>query len=370
MNKNNHFSWGLTWASLLVVAMGCGWSGSFFAQQENLAQSTAIHLQVGGTSAPGINKATASSTLRATSTRTPTVVFQASSTPTRSATPTPLPTATSTSTPLPSPAVLIGAGDISVCGLYEDKKTAALLKKLVTQYPHAEIFTAGDNVQINGDMFEYTDCFGPTWGRFRERLHPSPGNHDWYAAEGKAYFDYFVELAGPDRRGYYSYELGEWHIVSLNSNCDTVSCDENSQQARWLKADLQQNPKRCTMLYWHHPLWDSGLVPISQAGAAFWKIAVEMGVDVVVNGHDHHYERFAPMNANGEIDPYGGVRAFIVGTGGAWLFELGDPLPATEVRDNETLGVMRFLLYPDHYSWTFYPVEGSKFTDAGVDVCH
>ena len=268
-----------------------------------------------------------------------------------------------------TPRVLIGAGDISVCGLDGDNQTAALLKHLLLRYPGATVFTAGDNVQINGEMFEYKDCFGPSWGWHRGVIRPSPGNHDWYIASGEAYFSYFEEAAGPPGLGYYSYDVGDWHIVSLNSNCDTHPCDEDSAQVQWLRADLQNNPSLCTLLYWHHPLWSSGLVPISQAGEAFWRAAYESGAEIVVNGHDHHYERLALLDQDGRLDPARGMRLCIAGTGGAWLFEIGDPLTVTEALDNHNLGLLVFFLYPDRYEWQFVPVEQGGYTDFGSGVC-
>lgn len=284
----------------------------------------------------------------------------------------PIPTASLTPTPTtaPTPAILIGAGDISVCGLPDDMKTAALIELLIQKYPEAAVFTAGDNVQIIGELNEFTRCFQPAWGQFKRRIHPSPGNHDWSTERGGPYFTYFGEAAGPPGLGYYSYDLGDWHMVSLNSNCEDTRCDEKSPQAQWLIEDLRENEKQCTLLYWHHPLWDTGTVPISQAGAAFWRIASQYGADVVVNGHDHHYERFVPLDGDGKVDPSYGIRTFIVGTGGAWLFELGQPQPISEVRDNSTHGVIQFTLYSDRYDWAFVPVEGGTFTDAGSALCH
>lgn len=297
-------------------------------------------------------------------------VIQPSPSSTITITPTSTPTDTPTPVPTPAPAVLIGAGDISVCGLDGASRTAALLARLINQYPQAEIFTAGDNAQVMGLMQEYMDCFSPTWGRFWDRIHPSPGNHDWFTESGRDYFTYFGEAAGEAGNGYYSYDLGEWHIVSLNSNCDAAGCEEGSAQVEWLRADLQQNQARCTLLYWHHPLWSSGTVPISPAGQAFWRIASEYGAEIVVNGHDHYYERFAPLDQDGNVNFETGIRPFIVGTGGAWLFELDEPLAITEARDNTSFGVIKFLLYPDRYEWEYVAADGSPFTDSGTGTCH
>jgi hypothetical protein len=269
----------------------------------------------------------------------------------------------------PAPAVLIGAGDISVCGQDGDARTAALIERLIKQFPQAAVFTAGDNVQSMGGMYEYTDCFDKTWGKFKERIHPSPGNHDWYSAQGSQYFTYFGAAAGENGEGYYSYDLGGWHIVSLNSNCENTDCGEGSPQVQWLRGDLERNSSVCTLAYWHHPARSSGTVPIIPAAETFWRIASDFGVDVVVNGHDHHYERFAPLDRDGQVDLETGTRSFIVGTGGAWLVDLAAPLPATEAVDNGNLGVIIFLLFPDHYEWQFTSVREGAYTDSGTGTC-
>jgi acid phosphatase type 7 len=280
---------------------------------------------------------------------------------------------------LDEPAVLIGAGDISVCGLQGDDSTAALIDRLIAQYPQAQIFTAGDNAQLNGEMYEYSDCFDPSWGRFVGRIHPSPGNHDWYIEEGSAYFSYFGSAAGRFGLGYYSYNLGSWHIISLNSNCSATGCavcnargcGQDSIQLEWLKRDLAMHKQPCTLLYWHHPLHTSGIVPVSFNASGLWRVAVEAGAEIVVNGHDHHYERFAPLDQEGMVDPARGIRSFIVGTGGAWLFPLAEqPLPISEVRNNDTFGVILFKLYSGYYEWEFQPVDPGGFSDAGSGICH
>lgn len=279
------------------------------------------------------------------------------------------PQPTATILPTPTPAILIGAGDIALCDQVGDSHTASTTQALLQQYPDAAVFTAGDNAQVNGAMIEYTHCFQETWGQFLDRIHPSPGNHDWYTDQGAPYFTYFGAAAGEPGLGYYSYDLGAWHIVSLNSNCDFIDCGSDSAQARWLKADLQTHPTLCTLVYWHHPLWDSGTVEISTGAKYFWQIASDAGADIVVNGHDHHYERFTPLNRDGKPDP-NGIRPFILGTGGAWLFVLNDSLPITEMRNNTTHGVMLFTLYEDHYEWDFVPSEPVYFQDSGSGVCH
>ena len=169
---------------------------------------------------------------------------------------------------------------------------------------------------------------------------------------------------------FYSYNLGDWHILSLNSNCDRINCNEDGAQAQWLFADLSAQPGRCSLAVWHHPLWSSGLVPILGGVDRLWRIVSQFGVEVVVNGHDHHYERTVPLDINGRPAAEGGIRAFISGTGGAQLFELNpDPLDITQARDNTSLGVLLFRLYPGYYEWEFIPVDESGFRDAGSGVC-
>ncbi|RPJ42942.1 MAG: alkaline phosphatase [Chloroflexi bacterium] len=270
----------------------------------------------------------------------------------------------------PDPAVLIGAGDISVCGQDGDDKTAQLLRQLVRRHPRAVIFTAGDNSQTMGQMSEYIQCFEPAWGSFKNRIRPSPGNHDWFTEQGADYFTYFGQAAGDFGLGYYSFDHGNWHIVSLNSNCESAGCGEDSAQALWLRDDLEKSPQACTLLYWHHPIRSSGKVPVDLSGEVFWQIASDFGAEIVINGHDHHYERFVPLDRDGIASPDSGIRSFIVGTGGAWLFDLDKPLPITATRDNSTYGVILFLLYPDRYEWEFIPVKGGGYTDKGSGVCN
>lgn len=298
----------------------------------------------------------------------PAVLPQITNTPEAMSTPTPGPTLS----PTPAPAVLIGAGDIAYCGdapeYQGDEQTAALVQRLLAQSPNATVFTAGDTVYGDGTRAELKNCFGPSWGQFKDRIRPAPGNHDYMTDEAAPYYEYFGAAAGRAGIGYYSYELGDWHIVVLNSNCNDIACTPDSQQVKWLREDLQQSNKICTLAYWHHPRWSSGIAG-GGSSATFWKTVAEMGVDVVVNGHDHDYERFAPMDAAGNPDP-NGVREFVVGTGGAELRKWGTVKPNSEVRIDGTHGVIQFKLYPGHYDWEFFPVSDAALTDSGSGVCH
>lgn len=299
----------------------------------------------------------------------PTISATSSHTPV----PTPLSTQTSVPTlaPTSKPAVLIGAGDISYCGkdYLGDDQTALVLARLLKESPEAQIFTAGDNVQGDGFAWEFRDCFHPTWGQFKDRIHPVPGNHDYMTYAGAPYYAYFGAAAGKPGLGYISYDLGQWHIVGLNSNCNDIACGANSEQAGWFRAELTKNAGRCTLVYWHHPRWSSGLAGGTTAVSAFWNIASEFGVEIVVSGDDHDYERFAPQDAAGQAAP-DGIREFVVGTGGAPPREWSVIKPNSEVRDHTTWGVIKFSLYPAHYEWEFVPVAGGTFHDSGSGQCH
>jgi hypothetical protein len=195
---------------------------------------------------------------------------------------------------------------------------------------------------------------------------PSPGNHDYRTAGAAPYYAYFGENAGPPGRGYYSYDIGAWHIVSLNSNLKT---EAGAEQERWLRADLAARPTRCTLAYWHHPAFSSGPHGDSPRMRAFWSVLYEFGVDVVVNGHDHHYERFAPQTPDGAPDVERGIRQFTVGTGGADLYDLDTLRANSEVQNSTTWGVLKFTLRAASYDWEFIPVAGGMFRDRGTGLC-
>jgi hypothetical protein len=273
-------------------------------------------------------------------------------------------------TATPTPAVLMGAGDVVVCGVDHDEQTAAIIEQQLALFPNATVFIAGDNVNESGRAVEYRNCFTPSWGHFLDRIRPVPGNHDMMTDQGAPYYAYFGKAAGEPGEGYYSYNLGSWHIVALNSNCDVIACGKNSYQVQWLREDLQKNQQICTLLYWHHPRFGSGLEGSVGLVSSFWRTAYEFGAEVVVNGNDHDYERFAPQDPDGNLDLERGIREFVVGTGGAELRGWGTIKPNSEVRDNQTHGVILFELYPDHYTWNFLPSEGGTFTDQGIGFCH
>ncbi|HXM37552.1 MAG TPA: Ig-like domain-containing protein [Gemmatimonadales bacterium] len=260
-------------------------------------------------------------------------------------------------------AVLVGAGDIAACAPSTGEATATLLDGIA-----GTVFTAGDNAYENGSAAEYANCYAPSWGRHKARTRPVPGNHEYQTFAAAGYFGYFGAAAGDPATGYYSYELGPWHIVALNSN---VQMDAGSPQEQWLRADLAAHPTLCTLAYWHHPRFSSGLNHgSSTATQALWQALYDLGADVVISGHDHIYERFAPQAADGKLDLARGLREFVAGTGGAGLYQFGTIAANSEVRNNTTRGVLKLTLYADRYDWKFVPVAGSTFTDVGSASCH
>ncbi len=276
---------------------------------------------------------------------------------------TPKPTAAVTSTPT-SAAVLVGAGDIAVCGNTGAQQTA----KLIDGIP-GTVATFGDNSNDEGTAAQYANCYDPDWGRFKARTRPAIGNHDYLTSSGTPYFNYFGAASHPTK-AYYSYGVGSWHVVVLNSECSHVGgCQAGSAQEQWLKADLAANQKRCTLAYWHEPRFSSGQWGNHTRYDAFWQDLYQAHATLVLNGHDHDYERFAPQNPSGKADP-NGLREFVVGTGGAGTGPLNSIQPNSEVRHTGTLGVIKLTLLATSYSWKFVPVAGQTFTDSGSESCN
>ena len=255
--------------------------------------------------------------------------------------------------------ILVGAGDIASSGS-GDTKTAELLDRIA-----GTVFTTGDNAYSGGTASEFSKYYAPTWGRHKARTRPTPGNHDYEASGAKPYYSYFGANAGPSGRGYYSYNAGDWHIVSLNSN---ISMSSSSAQYKWLKADLEANRNACTLAYWHHPRFSSGDHGNSTKSKAIYQLLYDKGAEVVVVGHDHNYERFAPQTADGKKDLARGIRQFVVGTGGKSLRSMGSSAN-TEARNSSTHGVVKFTLAPGSYQWEFIPVAGKTYRDAGSGTC-
>ena len=267
-------------------------------------------------------------------------------------------------TPASSP-VLLAAGDIATCGSRADEVTATLIEALP-----GIVATLGDNAYQNGSAEEYAKCYEPTWGRFKDRTHPAPGNHDYATSGAAPYYAYFGAAAGDPAKGYYSYELGSWHIVVLNSNCAEVGgCGADSPQERWLRSDLSSHPNPCTLSYWHHPRFSSGQHGSDKDYRAFWRALYEYRAELVLNGHDHDYERFAPQDPDGNAVP-AGVREFVLGTGGAPLLDFAQIADNSLVRRAGTHGVLKLRLNQAGYDWEFLPEPGSDFRDSGSAACH
>ena len=262
--------------------------------------------------------------------------------------------------------VFVGAGDIASCANQNDEATAKLLDGI-----SGTVFAAGDTAYDSGTAAEFSNCYDPTWGRHKARTYPVPGNHEYRTANASGYFGYYGAVAGDPTKGYYSYNLGQWHIVALNSMCDQVGgCTESSPIVTWLKQDLAANPKTCTLAYFHHPLFSSGEHGNQTFMKPTWDALYAADADVVVSGHDHDYERFAPQDPGGLADPARGIREFVVGNGGRELRPFGIIQPNSEVRNSGTYGVLKLTLHPTSYDWRFLPVAGQSFTDSGSDQCH
>jgi hypothetical protein len=279
--------------------------------------------------------------------------------------PSPTPT---TSSPPPSSGdpVLVGAGDIANCGTAGDEATASLLDGIT-----GTVMAIGDTAYPDGTASDYTNCYQPSWGRHKARTRPATGNHEYHTSGAAGYFNYFGASAGDPTKGYYSFDLGNWHVVALNSNCSVVSCSAGSTQEQWLRNDLAASTKPCTVAYWHHPRYTSGsshgpntsVKPLYQA-------LYDNNAEAIVTGHNHQYERFAPMDANGALDTARGIRNFTAGMGGTGLGGFGTIQPNSEARNSSTWGVLKLTLHANSYDWQFVPEAGKTFTDSGTTACH
>jgi PKD repeat protein len=259
-------------------------------------------------------------------------------------------------------AVLVGAGDIAECGSTIDDATAALLDDI-----GGTVFTLGDNAYPDGTSRQYVECYAESWGRHRSRTRPAPGNHEYNTPSAAGYFAYFGAAAGEPDQGYYSYDAGTWHVIVLNSG---IARQVGSPQERWLRADLAAHANACTLAYWHHPRFSSSDHGNDASLGAFWDALYAAGADVVLAGHDHVYERFAPQTPTGKADPQRGIRAFVVGTGGKKAYGFGRAQPNSEVRNSGTPGVLKLTLTSGAYAWEFVPADGYAFRDSGSAQCH
>ena len=263
-------------------------------------------------------------------------------------------------------AVLVGAGDIAACRGPASDSIAAKTAVLIDKIP-GTVFAAGDLVYEYGSEQEFKECYDPTWGRFKDRTLPAPGNHEYLTANAAAYYAYWGQAAGEPGNGYYSVQLGSWRVISLNSNIDVGA---GSKQEQWLRNELKAHAARCMLAFWHHPLTSSGSYGYNPNMRYIFQALYDAGVDVVINGHAHVYERLVPHDAQEKADPARGIRVFVVGTGGGVPLGFDAVLPISEVRQRDVFGVFKLALRPDGYSWEFIPIEGQSFRDTGEGQCH
>jgi len=262
--------------------------------------------------------------------------------------------------------VIAAAGDIANCSSNMDEATAQLLDSIAP----TRVLTLGDNVYPDGADAEFSACYEPTWGRHKAKTHPSVGNHDYHQPGAAGYFNYFGAAAGDPTKGYYAFDLGAWRLYALNSNCSFVPCTAGSAQEQWLRTDLATHPRSCIAAFMHHPRFSSSFHGNTPGVSGLWSALYDHRADLVLQGHDHAYERFTRLDSTGAIDLERGIRSFVVGTGGASHYGFPLALPNSEVRDSTTFGVLVLTLYQDGYEWEFVPMAGKTFRDQGTGVCH
>ncbi|HKO32769.1 MAG TPA: metallophosphoesterase [Candidatus Limnocylindria bacterium] len=256
----------------------------------------------------------------------------------------------------PEPQVLLAVGDVATCESGADDAVAALASRLP-----GTIALLGDTVYDDGSTPEFRECFDPSWGQMRSRIRPAVGNHEYHTDAASGFFTYFGDAAGEAGKGWYSYDLGAWHVVVLNSNCgEDVECWSGTEQYAWLQSDLASFHGDCLLAYWHHPRWSSGRHGNSNWVGPFWDAIRDAGGDIVLSGHDHTYERVS-------VD---GVREFVVGTGGKSHYPFTrSPLPGTEARNDSTYGLLWLALGERTYQWQFLGLGDTGFADAGSGEC-
>jgi hypothetical protein len=271
--------------------------------------------------------------------------------------------------------VVVAVGDIAAdCRREAHEGSAEATAELLNAITQGTVLALGDLALPQGSAESFQKCYDLSWGFFKWRTRPVPGNQEYYTQGAAGYFDYFGKAAGEPGKGYYSYNLGSWHLVALNSNCERIGgCEESSPQVRWLKADLAANDdKRCTLAYMHHPRFSSGEKHgNTHKVKPLWGALYEAGAEVVLSANERNYERFAPQKPGGRADPQRGIREFVVGTGGGKGHNpIVEPIANSEVHNDDTYGVLKLTLNPESYEWRFVPVEGETFSDSGSARCH
>ena len=279
----------------------------------------------------------------------------------------PVPTVEVTSTSVSGdPAIVLAAGDVTSCSSTGSRATGELIRSR-----QGAVLPLGDLAYSSGTADQFQNCYDPVWGGFKDRTYPAPGNHEYNTEGATGYYGYFGAAAGDPSKGYYSFDLGRWHIVALNSNCDDIGgCDAGSPQEQWLRADLTAHPAACTLAFMHFPLYSSGKHGNNPEVRPLWQALHDYDAELVLSGHDHDYERFAPQDANGNLDQNRGIRQFVVGTGGVGHYDMDEPEPNSEIQNNTTFGVLELILRPTGYDWTFLPAGDGTFTDSGSGTCH
>lgn len=263
-------------------------------------------------------------------------------------------------------AIVVAAGDIACPGQPCDEQRATA--DLVDSMRPDAVLALGDIQYVDGALADFESSFDPTWGRFLDETYPVPGNHEYHLPDAQGYFDYFGAAAYPEQGGWYSFDVGDWHLLAINSGSGTIS----AEQLAWVEADLAGDDHVCELAYWHHPKWSSGTVhgpDPEPALESLWQTLHTAGVDVVLNGHEHNYERFALLDPNGRPDPQGGIRQFVVGTGGRSSYPFGDPMPGSEKRITDVFGVLELTLQAEGYGWRFVGVPGTVLDQGSAD-CH
>jgi fibronectin type 3 domain-containing protein len=276
--------------------------------------------------------------------------------------------------------VIAAAGDISCSSstVQTDRCHMKATSDLLVNAGLSAVLALGDEQYQNGGFSDFMNYYDKNWGRVKSITYPAVGNHEYQTSGASGYFDYFNGVgnatgrAGNRNAGYYSFDIGTWHLISLNSNdaCTIVSCSSGSAQDTWLKADLAAHPNYCTLAYWHHPSFNSGNGGNLTAMKPLLQDLYDADADVILGGHAHHYERFAPQNPSGQLDNSRGIRQFIVGTGGAFWTSIGTVKANSQIRQNSTYGVLKMTLHPGSYDWAFVPEAGKTFTDSGTTACH
>jgi hypothetical protein len=284
-------------------------------------------------------------------------------------------TLTAETPPPPPPAqsgdpIVLAAGDVGYCPNGPATSGAAQTAQQLAQFPSALVLLLGDGAYQSGTATEYATCYDPTWGQAKARTRPTPGYHDYETPNASGYFGYFGSLAGTAGRGYYSFDIGAWHVISLNAiSCD-LDCSSTSPQIQWLRADLAAHANTCTLAYFSYPLFTSGRTDgPTPSMKALWDVLYAGNADLILNGHEHNYERFAPQTPTGALDNARGIRQFVVGTGGRGNYPLGNGVKNSQVRYSATFGVLKLTLHPSSYDWQYLAASGS-FTDAGSTACH